>query len=412
MVQADDPDVLRNLATDYALAKRWGDLLTLEPGLRADRLYWTSMWGAACAIARWHQGRSDARDLLEECIAGGFHDLVSFGTMFEDSFATEPDWPELRARIQGNIPKAPLELVRWPCAPPVLPLGLSRLDADGEARLAARLPRPQGGALATAEMLLAEVTGRWRHSGANHDPSGNANVVLDRVERGDRFACVEYTTVLTQALNAVRIPARPLSLFRSDYHAGIGTGHAVTEAWIDDLGKWVLLDGQNGAVWRDADGVPLGVLELRRRYLAGDRPDFAGSGPNFHADDAGAWFAYFHAFSVTGTLAWSAGPYVPVMEVSRIIPSRRLADTDAGLAPDLAAFSTGVTDHGGAALVFHAEHPYATGFLVTKADGSTTALDLDRPLPLAGPAGTHRLTVAITTPYGTLAAQPLDYVIR
>jgi len=240
-------------------------------------------------------------------------------------------------------------------------------------------------------------------------------VVLDRVERGERFACVEYTTVLTQALNAVRIPARPISLFRADYHAGLGTGHAVTEAWIDDLGKWALLDGQNGAVWRDADGVPLGVLELHRRHLAGDRPEFTGSGPNFNAADAGEWFSYFHAFSVTGALAWSAGPYVPIMEVSRVIRSQRLADTDADFVPDLAAISTGVTDQDGAAVVFHSEHPYAEGFVVTNADGTGTGainLDRERPLPLGGPGGTHRLTVATRTSYGTLTAHPLHYVVR
>jgi hypothetical protein len=242
--------------------------------------------------------------------------------------------------------------------------------------------------------------------------SGDANVVLDRVERGERFACAEYTTVLTQVLNAARIPARPISLFRSEYHAGLGTAHAVTEAWIDDLGKWALLDGQNGAVWRDAAGAPLRALDLHRQYLAGDRPEFAGSGHNFNADNAGEWFEFFYTCSVTGALAWSADSYVLVMEGSMIIPSQRLADSDADLVPDLAAFSTGVTDHGGAALVFHADHPYAEGFVVTKADGTTTALDHDQPLPLAGPAGTHRLTVAATTPYGALAAQPLHYVIR
>jgi hypothetical protein len=411
---ADPPsaDGLRNLATDYARARRWSDLLALEPGLRADREYWTSWWGAVCAVASWHEGRGDARELLEECIAGGFHDLVPFGTMFDDSFGTEPDWPGLLARIRANVPRAPVELVRWPCARPILPLGLSMLDADGEALLAARLPEPRAGALATAEMLLGWATGRWRHSGANHDPSGDANVVLDRVERGERFACVEYTTVLTQALNAVRIPARPVSLFRPDYHAGIGTGHAVTEAWVDDLGKWALLDGQNGAIWRDADGVPLGALQLHRRYLAGDRPEFSGSGPNFDADDAGEWFTYFHAFAVTGTLAWSAGSYVPIMEVSRVIGSQRLADTDADLAPDLAAIGTGVADHGGAAVVFHADHPYAAGFVVTDADGTATALDPGQPLPLAGAPGEHSLTVAIRTRYGLLAPQPLHYVIR
>ena len=174
-----------------------------------------------------------------------------------------------------------MTLVRWPCSQTSLPLGLSRLDAAGAALLTARLPRPQQGALATAEMLLGWVTGRWRHSGGSHDTSDDANVVLDRVEQGERFACVEYTVVLTQALNAVQIPARPISLFRPDYHTGLGTGHVVTEAWIDDLGKWVVLNRQNGAVWRDADGVPLSVLELQQAYLVGDQPEFSGRGHNY-----------------------------------------------------------------------------------------------------------------------------------
>jgi Transglutaminase-like superfamily len=299
-----------------------------------------------------------------------------------------------------------------PCSRPALPLGLSRLDAAGETRLAARLPELPPDARAAAELLLGWVTNRWRHSGANHDPSKDANVVLDRVEGGDRFACVEYTIVLPQALNAVRIPARPISLLRSGYHAGLGTGHAVTEAWIDDLGKWVLLDGQNGAVWRGADGIPLSTIELHERYLAGVRPEFSGGGHNFQADDAAEWFKYFHAFTVTDALAWSAGPYVPVMEVSRVIPSRRLADSHADLAPDLAAISTGVTDHQGPALVFGADHPYATGFQVTDADGKTGTLDPGQPFPLAREAGEHHRTVAVQTRYGTLTPQPLVYLVR
>ena len=103
--------------------------------------------------------------------------------------APQPDWPALRARIEANAPLPPVALVRWPCSRPILPLGLSRLDAAGAARLAARLPQPQASALATAEMLLGWVTDRWRHSGGSHDASNDANVVLDRVEQGERFAC-------------------------------------------------------------------------------------------------------------------------------------------------------------------------------------------------------------------------------
>jgi Transglutaminase-like superfamily len=413
MSEADLPvGQLRTLATDHIRSGEWAELVALEPALRADTEYWSSWWAAACAIGRWHDGRTDARDLLEDCIAAGFHDMEPFGRLFEDSFGTEPDWPALRARIEANAPLPPVALVRWPTSRLILPLGLSRLDAAGAARLAARLPPPQASALATAETLLGWVTDRWRHSGASHDTSNDANIVLDRVEQGERFACVEYTVVLSQALNASLIPARPISLFRLDYYTGLGTGHVVTEAWIDDLGKWVVLDGQNGAVWRDAAGTPLGVLELQERYLIGDQPVFSGRGHNFDPGDAARWFRYFYTASVTGVLAWSPGPYVPVMEGAAVVASQRLTESLAGVAPDLAEISTGVADHEGPALVFRADHPYATGFRVTDADGQAIVLDPGQPLRLAGEEGAHELTVAVTTRYGTLLPQPLEYVVN
>jgi hypothetical protein len=405
-------DELRTRATDIIREQDWASLAGLESALRADTQYWASLWGPACAAAAWHQGRADARDLLEECIGGGFHQPDLLGTIFDESFGTTPDGAELRARIEANVPPPPIELVRWPCARPILPLGLFRLDGAGEARLAARLPAPQPSAWATAQTMLAWATNRWRHTATSHDDSGDANVVLDRVEQGNRFACKEFTIVLTQALNAVRIPARRISVFQANYHANIGSGHAVTEAWIDDLGKWVLLDGQNGAVWRDSNGTPLSVLELQQRHRAGDRPQFDGSGHNFNPDDAGSWFSFFDTVWITGRLAWSPGPYVPVSEGTFVNQCARLADSDADAAPDLAAISTGITDHDGAALTFGCDHPYADGVQVTEADQVVAELDQGQPLPLAGLPGTHRLSVATRTRYGTLAAQPLEYVIR
>ena len=402
---------LRTRATDHIRGRRWGDLLALEPDLRADGEFWASLWGPYCAVARWYEGRAGARDLLEECIAAGIYE-PDFGTLFKDSFGTEPDWPTLQARIAASVPPPPVELIRWPCARPTLPLGLARLDRAGEARLAARVPDPQASALATAEMLLAWVTCRWRHSGASHDESQDANVVLDRVERGERFACLEYNIVLAQALNAVQVPARRISLFRRDYHAGIGGAHSVTEAWIDDLGKWALLDGQNGAVWRDTDGIPLSVLEMQHRYLGGDRPEFSGSGPNFDSTDAAAWFTYFHTVAVKDAMAWSAGPYGPILERTSVIESQRLADSSDGIAPDLAAISTGVTGHQGPAVVFTTDHPYTTGFQVTDAERGATTVPAGQPFPLAREAGDYHLTVAAMTRYGTLTPQPLHYRVH
>ena len=69
-------------------------------------------------------------------------------------------------------------------------------------------------------------------------------------------------------------------------------------------------------------------------------------------------------------------------------------------------------DRQGPALVFGADHPYATGFLVTDADGKTSVLDPGQPLPLARDPGEHRQTVAVLTRYGTLTPQPLVYLVR
>lgn len=88
--------------------------------------------------------------------------------------------------------------------------------------------------------------------------------VLERVAAGERFACVENSIVLSQALNAVRIPARRVQLRQANHHIGVGRCHVVSEAWIDELDKWVVLDGQNGAYWADTDGAPMALPDLQR----------------------------------------------------------------------------------------------------------------------------------------------------
>jgi hypothetical protein len=405
---------LRNEAIDRSRAEDWAGLLALEPQLRTDTDFWIQIWGPSCAIAAQLVGRPDALDLLAECASGGFFQLENLGTRyFDDAFASVPGWPELRARIQANAPAPPVELLRWPSARPIPPLRLARLDPAGERRLASCLPDRLPGAWATAEQLLRWVTSRWRHNLLNHDKSGDANLVLARVGRGERFAGPEYGVVLTQALNAVQIPARRISLYRSGYHAGMGGAHSVTEAWIDDLGTWVVLDGQNGAVWRDGDGTPLGVLDLQARYRAGDQPDFDGTGPNFRPEEAAEWFSYFYAAGVRDGLAWSEGPYVPILEGSTVIGCDRLADSDADAAPDLAAIGTGVTSAGGPALVFHGAHPYTSGFEVTGSDGQPViGLAADVPFRLARTPGEYELTVAVRTPYAVLTPQSLRYLVR
>jgi len=308
-----------------------------------------------------------------------------------------------------------VELQWWPCARPILPLDLYRLNSLGEAMLTARLPRRLPTALATAEMALGWVTGRWQCGDARYTQDADANRILDRATgSGARYGSAEYTIVLTQALNALRIPARRLRGLPEGYDAAAGTAHDLTEAWIDDVGGWVVFDARNGATWRDPAGTPLGAVDLQRLYRVKEQPEFRGAGHNVRAGDATDWFAFFHNVGVTDGLAWSSGGYVPVLAGTTVLRSSRLADSDVDAEPDLTAISTSVTASANApALRFRTDHPYATGFIVIEgsvADQKTeTALEPDQPLPLTGEPGEHRLTVATRTPYGTLTPHHLHY---
>lgn len=405
-------DELRSLATDLIRAHRWAELLDLRPRLERDTEYWASIWGPACAVAAFHEGRAGARELLDSVIDAGFHDLNPLAELFADTFAREPDWPDLRARMEANKPLPPVEVTAWPCAAPIRSLGLDRLDADGEAVLADRLPPPVGTAQETALATLAWVTSRWRHSSVNHVPAGDANAVLDLVRAGQRFACREYTIVLTQALNAIGIPARQLALFRDDYHTGMGTGHAVTEAWLDDLGRWVVLDGQNGATWRDTEHDLLGVVELQQMLTLGERPAFVGWGPNFDPSTAAEWMTYFRYCSAGGA-AWRPDSFVPVTEGRTVLEARPLLKNASSAHPDLAEISTSIVDHEGRpAVLFGTGHPYALGFSVIDEADDSRSIALDEPIPLDGVPGEHTWRVATRTRYGPLQTSDFAYTSR
>ncbi|MGH3447170.1 MAG: transglutaminase-like domain-containing protein [Nocardioidaceae bacterium] len=403
---------LRVQAIDHIRAHEWPQLVKLRPQLEQDAGYWVHLWGPACAVAAHHEGgRDDARALLEDLIAAGLHDVSEFTEMFADTFAAEPDWPALAVRINANTPAPPVELLGWPTAVPIVALELDRLDIEAESRLAARVPDPGVSALETALDMLSWVTSRWCHSGASHVAVRDANEVLDRVEGGERFACREYTIVLTQALNAVGIPARALSLLRDGYHAGLGTGHAATEAWIDDLGRWVVLDGQNGATWRDSAGELLGVVELQQWLGAGDLPSFVGDGPNFEPESGHEWLRYF-AYCRSGGLAWRSGSFVPLMEGDTVVAAKALLKDPAQAHPELSEIATSIVDEGGPAARFSTAHPFATGFVVGGAADGHRGLALDESLALSGPPGDYELCVSTRTPYAALAPSALTYTLR
>ena len=273
--------------------------------LRRDTELWPTLWGPMAAVAARHMGDPAARTLLDEAIAAGFNQIEPIEEELVGAFGGDPDWAELVRRIRANHAPVPLVFTDWPTINPTLPLTLFRIEPEREPELRQRIPAPSGSAWATALELLSWVSRRWRHANSHLDVD-DAVKCLDRVDAGDRFACVEYSLVLSQALNAVGIPARKLALRQAEYQTGMGRGHVVSEAWIDDLGRWVVLDGQNGSYWAAA-GRPLGVLDLQAltpAELAEVEFVPAPGVPALPADAVVLWRTYFHSVTTTG-ITWS-----------------------------------------------------------------------------------------------------------
>ncbi|MEV6284502.1 hypothetical protein [Kribbella sp. NPDC051770] len=371
-------------------------LLELVPELRADSEWWAHLWAPGAALAAARVGAAGARELLEEAVAGGFRQPELFDGELERVFG----WAEL------SLPAPELELVDWPEAAAVLPLELYSIAPERLPGLLERLPSPGDSAWGTALGLLEWVHGLWRHAN-DHVDAEDALTVLERVEAGERFACVEYSIVLSQALNAVRIPSRRVDLRQDAHHTGVGRGHVVSEAWIDDLDRWVVLDGQNGSYWTDAAGTPLGVRELQALF---EPPHLIGAGsvepPS--AGQAAAWFSYFASASTTG-ITWAGPTFAPVFQGSRVIKTPRLVRDSGPAYPRLSALSTGLTGTPQRPVVrFQHHHPYGVGVRLHLDSGP---IDTDE-WPLDLTPGDHELTVTIRTPYGETAHQRFAYLVR
>ena len=418
-MELSDLTDLRVRAQDAISTKFYDALLDLSPVLRSDTEFWATYFAPECAIAARASGRDDARAFLDEAISGGFAQYELFPQLVM-LFSVDRDWDDLVARMRANVPPPPLEILSWPSPVPTLPLDLDALPGERADRLRVELPAPQPSAWATAVALLAWVTQRWA-PGSDAIASRDALEVLDRVTAGERFSSVEYAVVLSQALNALGIPARSVGLMTADYHFGVGRGHNVSEAWIDDLGKWVLLDPQNGLWWTDEDGVPLGLVELRSRYLrttgeGAARATAATTGRLVPDSEADFWWRTFASGTVGGrsTATWRTGTYVPVFEGQDVATCTYLLRDPAAVYPDLGAIAVGISGIGGGThLLLHATHPYATGFSVMLDGYAPVTVSMDNPRwRLAGVGGEHSAIVTTVTPYGTLRGSPVRYLIR
>lgn len=121
----------------------------------------------------------------------------------------------------------------------------------------------------TTDLGRARALCQWVHFRLEHDghktfQSQDAFAILKAAQAGQLVQCVEYGLVLAAAFNAVGIPARPLYLKAENVQTkASAAGHALAEAWLPDLGKWVMVDAQADIIPM-LGSTPLNAVELRQ----------------------------------------------------------------------------------------------------------------------------------------------------
>lgn len=390
------------LAAERALrADDWPALIALKDDLRERAVdWWPYLWAPAIALGLEKTGQDGWPDLVA-AVEAGFRqpELLPLAEVFD----THPGWDELFRCMHESPPPDRWTLEVCPTVDYGPPLVLDEIAPERATQLRGVLPPAQRSAWDTAVQLLEWTTTRWEHAN-DHVDDGDAVDVLDGVAAGRRFACVEYSIVLSQALNAMGIPARRVSLRSRDSHVGFGRGHVVSEAWIDDLGKWVVLDGQNGAWW-GTRAEPLGYADLHEAFRAGhDRPQMISTARDLAPPDQDLWWRYFDS-AISSGLAWDR-PYVATFQ-GQPAPARLVSAPDANVHPDLSQLETTIVDlPTGPGIAFTPVHPYATGVCAGQRD-----LTGGQSIPLADlMADTTRVDVATVTEYGALAAHDLSLV--
>ncbi|WP_166962323.1 transglutaminase domain-containing protein [Yeosuana marina] len=93
--------------------------------------------------------------------------------------------------------------------------------------------------------ILNWTNSRWKHNGMNSPSKNDAITILNEANEGGEFPCFAFAIVLKDQLNANGFKARTIYLKSKDAkNRKSSPGHVATEVYLNDLDKWVFLDGQ------------------------------------------------------------------------------------------------------------------------------------------------------------------------
>jgi hypothetical protein len=237
------------------------------------------LYNTACVHALAGQGKQ-ALAAIREAVSAGFTDYSRYLSDPDfDSLRADADFKNLLAELKEKYGPRPLVWDRSQPAP-----GFEQVFNTGDTQELLQLRREfsidviLAGAQDDYERLRRLthwVSTRWQHSPNQMASKSDPLTILREAQQGGRFICREYAIALAGVAGASGLPARLLNLLPRDVETR-SEAHTVAEVWLEQFHKWVLADGQYGAIG-ELDGVPLSGLELQAAFAA-DRPVVCSAG--------------------------------------------------------------------------------------------------------------------------------------
>ncbi|MEW5900707.1 MAG: transglutaminase domain-containing protein, partial [Acidobacteriota bacterium] len=273
--QRDWPGAMRVIEEQLKLAERTGDREA-----RAGVLY-----NKACVHALSGE-KEKTLAAIREAVTAGFTDYFKYLNDPDfNSLSADPDFKTFLAELKEKYGPRPLV---WDRSQPVPQF--KHLFDGPQARELLELRREftidvvLDGARDDYERLRRLthwVSTRWQHSPNQMASKSDPLTILREAQKGGRFICREYAIVLAGLAAAYGVPARLLNLLPRDVETR-SEAHSVAEVWLEQFHKWVLADGQYGAIG-ELDGIPLNGLELQAAFAA-DLPVVCSAGASACAD--------------------------------------------------------------------------------------------------------------------------------
>lgn len=111
--------------------------------------------------------------------------------------------------------------------------------------------------------ILNWTNNRWKHNGRNSPKNNDAISILNEAKGGGQFPCFAFAIVLRDQLNASGYKARTVYLKTKDAkRSKYPPGHVATEVYLNDLKKWIFIDGQFN-VMPTLDNIPINAVEFQ-----------------------------------------------------------------------------------------------------------------------------------------------------